>query len=96
MIFKNFDPESGADPLKPLSFAEKLTIRLFSGYVRVLLKKAGKAQTYGDLYKMGRHFEKIDEMIPNQKEFDELSDEEQESQTQRLVEEMTREAENNL
>ena len=51
--FEQFDPNSeDFDPNQELIIAEKVTLKIVAGVVNLILKKASKAKTYGDLAKL--------------------------------------------
>ena len=51
-FFNKFDPEGETDPDTPISMTEKGAIMTLALFIKLLSRKARKAQTYGDLYKL--------------------------------------------
>ena len=56
--FEDFDEELKENADQELSFTEKALIRLGITFVKVLIWKAKRVKTYGDIYKLASWFEK--------------------------------------
>jgi len=60
-FFQDFDPAEETNPEKEISMTEKGVIMTLALLVKLISRKARKAKTYGDLYKMtGLIKEKVD------------------------------------
>ena len=96
-FFQDFDPEDQSNSDTPISLMEKGMIMAILLLATFAVRKAKKAQTYGDLYKIMNRiqskFESVEEKYEKAKSGDETSDAEKQEIAQEMIKDMTSVAE---
>lgn len=73
--FENIDEDLVENKEQKISFIEKALIVSFSGLIKTVLWKVGRAKTYGDLYSIAKFIKvKVESLEGQVEEIDEVPD----------------------